>query len=215
MPDYSKGCIYKIVCKDVNITEKYIGSTTNFTKRKQAHKYNCNNTNRKSYNRRVYEFIRDNGGFENFQMIEIEKYSATDKRHLEARERYWKETAGDELGCYMPSLVAIACVASDPESVKAYKKEYEKNNFALKAKKKEYQKIYEEENKERIAKYKKKHREDNIQIFSEKSKQYYRDNVEKIREKFTCECGSITRRNHRLRHERTIKHQNFINKSTE
>ncbi len=32
MPDYSKGVIYKIYCKDPNIDKVYIGSTTDFNK---------------------------------------------------------------------------------------------------------------------------------------------------------------------------------------
>jgi hypothetical protein len=36
--DYSKTIIYKIVCKDVNIKDCYVGSTTNFTNRKGQHK---------------------------------------------------------------------------------------------------------------------------------------------------------------------------------
>ena len=43
--DYSKTIIYKIVCNDLNITDLYIGHTTNFIKRKATHKSNCNNIN--------------------------------------------------------------------------------------------------------------------------------------------------------------------------
>jgi len=43
MVNYEKSTIYKIVCKDVNIKDCYVGSTTNFNRRKQEHKYNCNN----------------------------------------------------------------------------------------------------------------------------------------------------------------------------
>jgi len=47
MVNYEKSTIYKIVCKDVNIKDCYVGSTTNFNRRKQEHKYNCNNVNSK------------------------------------------------------------------------------------------------------------------------------------------------------------------------
>ena len=43
--DYSKTIIYKIVCNDLNITDVYVGHTTNFIKRKARHKYDCNNIN--------------------------------------------------------------------------------------------------------------------------------------------------------------------------
>ncbi len=40
--------IYKIVCKDINITDCYIGSSIKFRKRKNLHKSNCNNVNGKN-----------------------------------------------------------------------------------------------------------------------------------------------------------------------
>ena len=48
--NYSKTIIYRIVCRDLTIKDCYIGHTTNFIKRKQAHKSNCNNINYKAYN---------------------------------------------------------------------------------------------------------------------------------------------------------------------
>jgi len=72
--DYSKTIIYKIVCNDLNITDVYVGHTTNFIKRKAHHKSNCVNPIFKSYNFKIYNIIRQNGGFENWSMIEIEKF---------------------------------------------------------------------------------------------------------------------------------------------
>ena len=43
--NYSKTIIYKIRCEDENITDIYVGSTTNFIKRKNIHKSVCNNEN--------------------------------------------------------------------------------------------------------------------------------------------------------------------------
>ena len=36
--NYSKTSIYKIVCNDLNITDCYVGNTTEFTKRKSDQK---------------------------------------------------------------------------------------------------------------------------------------------------------------------------------
>lgn len=90
--DYSKCVMYKIVCNDFNIKELYVGSTTEFTKRKYKHKHNCSNSKQKEYNFKVYEFIRNNGDWNNWSMIEIEKYSCSDGNEARARERYWIET---------------------------------------------------------------------------------------------------------------------------
>ena len=70
--DYTQTTIYKICCKDTLITDIYVGHTTNFTKRKNQHKTSCSNENDKKYKQYVYEFIRQNGGWENWTMLQIE-----------------------------------------------------------------------------------------------------------------------------------------------
>jgi hypothetical protein len=85
--DYSNTIIYKIYCKDSYITDVYIGHTTNFTKRKYHHKTCCNNLNNKL---KIYNTIRENGGWENWNMTEIEKYNcknSTDAR-IKEQEHY-------------------------------------------------------------------------------------------------------------------------------
>ena len=79
MPDYSKCIIYKITCNDTSITECYVGSTCNFTRRKSQHKHKCNNVNTTGYNIPLYKFIRDNGGWDNFTMSPIKKFPCSDK----------------------------------------------------------------------------------------------------------------------------------------
>jgi hypothetical protein len=81
--DYSKTVMYKIVCDDDDSDFVYIGHTTNFVKRKCAHK---SFTNGIKNNRKLYRLIRANGGWTNFRMLEIEKYACNDKREAEARE---------------------------------------------------------------------------------------------------------------------------------
>ena len=90
--DYSNTIIYKICCKDVSINDIYVGHTTNFIQRKNQHKTSCYNLNNKKYNQYVYEFIRNNGGFENWSMIQIEEHNCKTKRDAEAIEHYWIET---------------------------------------------------------------------------------------------------------------------------
>jgi len=63
--------IYKIYCKDETISDCYVGSTDNFNKRCGEHISNCNNENSNSYNYKVYKYIRDHGGFDNFIIEEI------------------------------------------------------------------------------------------------------------------------------------------------
>ncbi len=83
--DYTKCCIYKIEHND-DESLVYVGHTTNFDKRKTQHKSNCKNDNGKHYNFKVYQMIRENGGWEKFLMLEVEKYPCADKREAERRE---------------------------------------------------------------------------------------------------------------------------------
>ena len=55
--DYSKTIIYRIVCKNPEIKDCYIGSTTDFKSRKQKHKSNCNRETSKEFNLKVYKNI--------------------------------------------------------------------------------------------------------------------------------------------------------------
>tara|TARA_R100000935_G_scaffold15264_1_gene30352 strand:+ start:42 stop:449 length:408 start_codon:yes stop_codon:yes gene_type:complete len=67
MTDYSNACVYKIVCKDTHVKEIYIGSTTRFNKRRTEHKSRY----KKNTSFKVYEFIRNNGGWDNWEMVKI------------------------------------------------------------------------------------------------------------------------------------------------
>ena len=92
--DYSKKVIYKIVCDDLDITECYVGSTTDFVRRKQCHKNNSTNESRVCYKNKVYETIRNTGGWDNWTMVEIEKYTC--------KERFWTENLNSGLNTIYP-----------------------------------------------------------------------------------------------------------------
>jgi hypothetical protein len=127
--DYSKTIIYKIVCKDVNITYLYVGSTTDFIRRKSEHK-NCTVKNTKKSNLYVYEFINENGGWDNWEMIEID--DATDKLDALKRERYRLEELKATLNKTIPSRTKEEYkkewYKANPEYHKEYNKEYRKVN---------------------------------------------------------------------------------------
>ena len=103
MVKYKESVIYKICCRNVEIKSQYIGSTTNFNRRKSAHKERCNNESSDKYHLNVYQFIRNNGGWTNFCMIEVEKCNKADKHELHKRERYYIETLNSELNVYIPT----------------------------------------------------------------------------------------------------------------
>ena len=56
--DYSKTLIYKLVKNDdYDNANVYVGSTTDFTRRKNEHKTSCNNEKHKEYNDKKYQYI--------------------------------------------------------------------------------------------------------------------------------------------------------------
>ena len=84
--NYANSCIYKIEKEGIVY---YVGSTTNFANRKNGHKTTCNNENYKQYHYKIYEFIRNNGGWESFNMILIENYKCNDSNELTSREQHF------------------------------------------------------------------------------------------------------------------------------
>lgn len=127
--DYSKSIIYKLVCKDPTITDLYVGSTLNITTRKNSHKTKCNNPNSKRYDLKVYKFIREKGGgWNNWQMIEVEKYCATDKQDLLKRERFFLELLKATLNSNIPSHSLIEWRDENKDNIKIYKQIYHKEN---------------------------------------------------------------------------------------
>jgi hypothetical protein len=191
--NYQNTIIYKICCKDINITDVYVGHTTNFDKRKNSHKNACNNENNKAYKCYIYQFIRDNGNWNNWEMIEIELYSCENRRQAETRERYWLETLGATLNCNVPTRTRQEHYELNKEQILEYKKEYNKENKdRLNEYQKEYHKEYYEENKDRL---------------NEKKREYYHENKEKI----TCECGCIVIKRCLSKHRKSKKHLDNLN----
>jgi DNA repair exonuclease SbcCD ATPase subunit len=202
--DYSKCCIYKIEHIE-NENLLYVGHTTCFNKRKGLHKTSSQNALRKSYNIKLYQMIRNNGGFEMFKMIEIEKYSCNDKREAERRENEIMK----ELKTTMNTMKSFLT----DEDKKEYKKEGKQNNKE-KVKEQDYRyyknnkekfKEYYENNKEIIKEREKEYREDNKDKLQNKHKKYYQDNKEKVK----CLCGCEVNKHNSKRHQNSKKTYRF------
>jgi len=87
--DYSKTIIYKIVCNDLpESVYVYIGHTTNFRNRKASHRAQCRTS--MNNNIKLYKIIRENGGWDNWNMIEIERFTeCKDGNDARKREQYY------------------------------------------------------------------------------------------------------------------------------
>jgi hypothetical protein len=192
--DYSKMVIYKICCKDLNITDIYIGHTTSLVKRRCSHKSNYNNETSKEYNKMVYQFIRNNGGWENWEVIEIEKCPCLDFEEACKIERFYIETLNATLNRVIPSRTLKEWYEVNKDA----KAEYYKNNI------------------DSIKEKHKLHREKNRDIINEKAKGKLRYEPNKDlwcsqkREKVKCDCGCVIARGNLPEHKRTQKHIKLI-----
>jgi len=79
------GYVYKLFCD--GIEDFYIGSTFNMRSRKYEHKHNCNNPNSKKYNFKVYQYIRENGGFANWKFEILVEKDFENKTALKIKEK--------------------------------------------------------------------------------------------------------------------------------
>ena len=163
--DYSKCVIYKIQHKD-NDALLYVGHTTDFIKRKCNHKTNVKCEPSSKYNLKVYQMIRENGGWDNFNMIVIKEFPCENNRQAEAEE--------DRIMREMKATM---------------------NTYRASHSQKEYQHQFYEKNKE------KKHQ------YYEKNKEKYKEHSKKV---CICKCGKTYTHHHKLRHEKSQFHLNFI-----
>ena len=97
--DYSNTIIYKIFCKNESITDIYVGHTTNFIKRKSSHKTASNN---EKIDLKIYKIIRENGGWENWDMIEIAKYKCKNLTEARVKENEYYNKLKAKLNSFPP-----------------------------------------------------------------------------------------------------------------
>ena len=182
--DYSNVCFYKIVCKDINITDLYIGHTTDFTRRRWQHKSTCLNPDNSQHNSRIYSFIRENGGWDNWDMILIDRCSCRDSLEAKQKERNLIEILSANLNTNIPSR-------SKKESFINW---YSINKEHHYAKSKEYK----EQHKEQIVEQQREYRIKN------KEQLKMRQNT-----KCVCECGGRFTISNKAKHYKSEMHQAF------
>ena len=125
--DYSNTIIYKIYCKDETITDLYVGHTTNFSQRKYAHKMSC-----KKQNIKLYNIIRDNGGWDNWEMIEIARYNCKNSSEARIKEHYHYELLNSTLNSYPPVQNKLQLYCSECNKQFASKREFNLHNHKTK-----------------------------------------------------------------------------------
>jgi hypothetical protein len=208
--------IYKITIRNKS-DFVYVGHTTNFNNRKKYHKFNCKNTQ----HRILYNTINENGGWENCEMLLIE-HLITSKTDARIRENYWYETLKANMNMIKPYI-------SNEERLDNMKKYYETNKKEIAEKGKIYReknhemilerkKIYYNNHKEEDNKRSKEYRETHKQEMKEYKKEWYEANKEKLQEKnnekIKCECGIEYTRANKIRHFKSKRHMDLIDKQS-
>jgi len=133
--------IYMIFCKnhfdDNGCKNFYIGHTKNLKIREGLHKSSSNNIASSKYNYPIYKIIRDNGGWNNWYMIELEKFECLDERQAQKKENEY-------INIFNPDMNDRKSFLSKEEKKNLYK------NWEIKNKEKRSQQkaIYYQENKE-------------------------------------------------------------------
>jgi hypothetical protein len=127
----------------------------------------CNSQESQHYNFCVYQFIRENGGFYNWDVVLVENViGCTSSWELHARERYWIDTLKSELNKHIPN-----------RTQKEYKRKYRelnKDEISEKSKK------YREQNKDKIKVSQTKFREENTDKIKKSYRKFYDLNKDKI-----------------------------------
>ena len=190
---------YKFVCKNPDILFSYVGHTVSFRHRKFSHKSRCSNPNNKDYTMPLYKCVRENGGFDNWDMIEIHTQICKNKRDAERIETELMEQQQFKLN------VQRAYVTEEQAAIKQaeYKNKnreilnikssiyYEANKDIISNKSKEKYiinrdaintkaSIYRETNRDSIRSTNKKYCEANRDSINAKSADYYATNRDSI-----------------------------------
>jgi len=117
--DFSNSVIYHI--RHMESKEVvYVGSTTKFPQRKAVHKYNCNNEEGKDFTSPIYCHIRDNGGFNCFEVIPIKSLKLEKKTELLIAE----QEEMDKHQTLVNGRKAHMTIEEHKEDKKQYKKQH-------------------------------------------------------------------------------------------
>ena len=177
---------YKICCNAEN-EFVYVGSTINFTSRKNQHKRSCEKPKQQELNMKIYVTIREFGGWDNWTMTPIEYLECATKLDARIREQFWIEEIKPKLNCHNAFGLDKKNRYENQkhyteihrEKVTEYHKEYNLKNKEKRTEnmKKWYTLNYADVQAKRI-----KYRENNIEAVHQKAKEYRDANREHINE---------------------------------
>ncbi len=143
---------YKISCFNPNITDCYIGSTTDFVKRKYTHRCMCKNKKYNNWLNKLYVVMNENGGWANWAMniIDKKKCSLIDARIHETKLM-------DQHNSTLNKNRAFITEEQRTENIKKWKldnKEYLEQKYKLDTeKRKAYMVKWRQKNQDKVKQY--------------------------------------------------------------
>ena len=207
--NYANGKIYKVVDNAYEMC--YIGSTIDkLTSRMRSHRSNYKKyVAGQSRNTTVFK-VFDVCGVCNCKIELIELYPCNSLMELQAREGHHIRNT-ECVNKRIEGRTKKEWANDNREKVQQRTKTWALNN---QDKLKEYRRNYYETKWDTISQTNKKWRDNNKEHKKEMDKLYREKNKEAIREKeripFHCECGATVQKTEKARHQKTIKHQDWM-----
>jgi hypothetical protein len=210
--NFSQSTIYQIRCIESRKVI-YIGSTTDFRKRGSRHKYTCKTESDGKYHLPVYIYIRENGGWDAYEVIPVEHLVLNNSVELRIAEQREMDRHAGLQNVHYAKRTKAEYLVDNKDKITELKKQYHAANRTVIN---EYKKQYRAANADAISEYAQQYRATNADAISEQKKQYYADNADAIslksKVRVTCECGCIVAKCSLLRHTKTKKHNILIDK---
>lgn len=178
---------YMFKCNNSDIINTYVGSTQNFRIRKSAHKSVCNNKNNKGYELQIYQIIRQNGGWSNWNMVQIHEQMCKSRTHSKQIEQEFMDKYKSEMN------IIRAIVTKEQKLEEAHNyyienidriherdQKYRAENIDKgREQNRNYRAEHSEEERERHRKYRAEHLDEE----RERYRKYYIEHIDEIRER--------------------------------
>ena len=182
------GFLYRLQSKNEKIRQIYIGSTWCFIISRDYHRNACNIPEHPEYNTRVHMFIREHGGWDKWDFVELYAFTCNGINERLTKEQSYR-------GNCMPSLNNRRDVIHAPH--KEIKDQIEVEVFENVIKKRPY-------NKQIVKKTSKQYYIDNREKL-----------LAKQNKKENCVCGSIISHGNISQHLKSHKHMHYCVKLQE
>ena len=183
--------MYKIVTKNKELNYCYIGHTNNFNERQVQHIKCATDINNSKHHQLVYQTIYKNGGWDAWEMIEIEKYKCSTKLKARMREQQLiidHNANINTLNAFITEEerkkkkqeITNKYKAEHVELIKEQQQQYKQDHKDVI---KEQMRIYRQENKEEVYKKQQEYRKLHAEKYKENDKIWREANKEINKEK--------------------------------